>query len=65
MLFFNPVQLVDCWMLNRLHRAGGPANDNAINGRGGAEPVVDAPLALRAETGGRGHFLRLHFAVPM
>ena len=59
------MELVDRRMLDRLRRARGPANDDSIHGRGRAESVVNAPLALRAEPGGRGHFLSLHLAVPV
>src|SRR5574342_131314 len=56
---------INGWMLDRLHRAGRPADDNAIDGRRRAEPEVQRMLILRAEAGRRGHFLHLDVAAPL
>jgi hypothetical protein len=59
------VQHVDLRALDRLLAAGRPANDNSIDRVSVTEPVVHAPLVLRAEARRRRDLLHLHTVVPL
>src|SRR5262245_23476691 len=63
--FLDVMARVDGRMIDRLHRARWPANDDAIDGRHRAQTEVQRMLILRAETGGRCHFLRLDVTAPL
>src|SRR5438093_13261143 len=61
----DPVQLIDCRMVNRLTLAGRPSDDDPIDRRLRAEPVVQPSLVLRAEAAAAADFLNLNLIAPV